>query len=88
MSVLRFDLYDLYQRMREIRERAGIRQADMAGIIGVDRRLYQKWESGQQYPSALHTIALLQILIGMEAENLYNSWWTLGSTVEQLAYIQ
>jgi transcriptional regulator with XRE-family HTH domain len=35
---------------RQVRERAGITQADLAQVLGVDRATVSRWESGERDP--------------------------------------
>jgi transcriptional regulator with XRE-family HTH domain len=47
--------------IRQLRERAGLTQADVANLIGVRRATIGVWEHGQAVPTKAHRRRLAQI---------------------------
>jgi DNA-binding transcriptional regulator YiaG len=47
---------------RRRREQLGVRQADIAAVIGVTRQCVSQWESGIRRPTAAHALAYAKIL--------------------------
>jgi DNA-binding transcriptional regulator YiaG len=41
---------------RKEREALGVRQIDMAGVLGVTRQAVSQWEAGVRRPSAAHAL--------------------------------
>lgn len=53
-------------RLRALRETAGLSQGDVARWVGVDPAQVSRWESGQQKPRPEHAVALLELLDGQD----------------------
>jgi transcriptional regulator with XRE-family HTH domain len=49
-------------RLRELREAAGLSQSDVARHIGVSPAQVSRWEAGLTRPRGRHAIALLELL--------------------------
>lgn len=49
-------------RIRQLRERAGLRQYELAAKMGVKQSSVQKWEVGTSYPTYPHLLALADLL--------------------------
>ena len=60
VSAIRAELAD--GRARMAREDAGVRQADVAAVLGVSRQAVSKWEAGLCSPSAPHALAYGKLL--------------------------
>jgi transcriptional regulator with XRE-family HTH domain len=48
--------------MKARREELGLRQADVAAALGVDRTTVANWETGRAYPDARHLRPLAEVL--------------------------
>jgi DNA-binding transcriptional regulator YiaG len=49
-------------RLRTLREDAGLSQSDVARALGVNPSNVSRWESGESRPRGRHAVALLQVL--------------------------
>lgn len=49
---------ELKRKLKEVRERLGLSQSQMAAKLGVPKRTLQSWENDQRTPSALALEAL------------------------------
>ena len=58
--------------MKELRERRGLTQAQIADQLNVDKSSVSKWESGTADPSTSNLLALAK-LFGVSAEELLKS---------------
>jgi len=52
----------LTDRLRELREEAGLSQSDIARAIGVAPSQVSRWESGVSQPRPAHALTLLELL--------------------------
>lgn len=52
---------ELYERLRELRKKAGYSQEILAEMLGVSRQAVSKWESGQGKPEIDNVIKLTEI---------------------------
>jgi len=48
--------------LAELRKKSGLTQADLAKKLGIAKRTFEYWESGECEPSALDVIALADYL--------------------------
>jgi DNA-binding transcriptional regulator YiaG len=55
---------------RHLRERAGITQTHIAGVLGVDSGTVSRWESGRRHPRAESLRRYLDVLDKLAAESL------------------
>lgn len=67
------DLRKLGNRIREQRERRKLRQADIAGALGVSTQAVSKWERGENAPD-ISLLVELSLLLGVSVD------WILGGT--------
>jgi DNA-binding transcriptional regulator YiaG len=51
-------------RLRDLREAAGLSQSDVARFIGVAPSNVSRWEAGLARPRGRHAVALLELLDG------------------------
>lgn len=51
------------EQIRQLRQKKGLTQAQMADELGVHLRTYQQWEYGRRKPNAA-VVKLLQIIAG------------------------
>ena len=51
-------------RLTDLRESAGLSQADVSRHLGVSQASVSRWESGQMTPLAYRAAALLELLEG------------------------
>ena len=56
--------------MKELRERRGLTQAQVADKLNVDRSAVTKWETGDSTPLRKYRAALCELLLCTEAELL------------------
>ncbi len=70
------DLRQLGNRLREQRDRRGLRQADIAGALGVSTQAVSKWERGENAPD-ISLLVELGRLLGVSVE------WILGGTTAE-----
>lgn len=49
---------DISQKIRVLRKRKGLKQEELAEIVGVTQATVSRWELGQQFPEYPHLIAL------------------------------
>lgn len=49
-------------RLRSLRERRVGRQADLAGLIGVNQFTVSRWENGHAQPSVVNLLKLAELL--------------------------
>jgi len=61
----RHDIEQTLLDMRESREKAGLRQEDIARLLNVNRSMVSKWENGKAYPEVPTLIRLYRILHGI-----------------------
>src|SRR5262245_52187292 len=73
--------YEVGQRLLILRARTRLTQADLAGLIGVNRRSVQNWETGVAYPKEEHLQRLIAIFLehnaftsGGEREEVQALW--------------
>lgn len=59
--------------MKELRERRGLTQAQIADRLNVDKSSVSKWESGDSTPLRKYRPALCELLGCTEAELLANA---------------
>ena len=52
---------ELYERLRELRKKAGYSQETLAEMLGISRQAVSKWESGQGKPEIDNVIKLTEI---------------------------
>ncbi len=57
------------ERLTELRERCGLTQSELAGLLNVSRQTVSKWERGTAAPSGKHLSALSR-LYGVPLEEL------------------
>ncbi len=55
-------LYFDGRKLKALRRGRGYTQADIAGLIGVSLRAYQKWEECESTPSATYFMRLMMVL--------------------------
>lgn len=67
------DLRKLGNRIREQRERRKLRQADIAGALGISTQAVSKWERGENAPD-IALLVELGLLLGVSVD------WILGGT--------
>ena len=60
----------MHQKIKALRERAGITQEAMAASFGIDRSAVAKWETGCAKPSA-DKLPKLAKLLGCTIDELY-----------------
>lgn len=67
------ELFSLAERIKSLRERAGLTQAEMARILGISRSGVNAWEMGLSVPSTQYIVELAKkfevstdYLLGME----------------------
>jgi DNA-binding transcriptional regulator YiaG len=51
-------------RLRQLREDAGLSQSDVARHLGVAASNVSRWEAGESRPRPAHAVALLELLDG------------------------
>lgn len=51
------------QALRELRERLQLTKTEACRLTGVDRRRWQRWESGQEAPPLASVVRLLQLML-------------------------
>ncbi len=49
-------------QIKELREKNGLRQADLAKKLNISRTTVAKWENGQNFPRRKNLVKLIQIL--------------------------
>jgi transcriptional regulator with XRE-family HTH domain len=54
--------------IRAARERRGLGQAALARLLGVDRATIYRWESKQQRPESVETVATVARLLGLDID--------------------
>jgi len=54
---------------RAIRERVGLSQADLAGVLGVTAPALSRWESGERVPSRRLLLGYAELLAHLSALN-------------------
>ena len=59
--------------MKELRERRGLTQAQIADLLNVDKSSVSKWESGDSTPLRKYRRKLCELLGCTEAELLANA---------------
>ena len=72
---------ELYERLRELRKKAGYSQEILAEMLGISRQAVSKWESGQGKPDIDNVIKLTEIyqvsadyiLLGVENKPVISS---------------
>ena len=76
------------KRLREVRERHGMTQKDVAKAIGVSQPLVQVWESGQSAPATVHLRSLAVLygvttdwLLGNDTQDEFRAAWPEGWSV-------
>ena len=62
------------QMRRAIRKSAGVTQAAVAEVCGVDRASVSRWESGARRPSDSHLVAYMGLLEQLAAEIGWSGW--------------
>lgn len=68
------DIREMGQRIKEQRERRGLRQSDIAGALRISAQAISKWERGENAPDISVLIQLCKLL-GVSVE------WLLGDTL-------
>lgn len=68
------DIKDLGQRIKEQREKRGLRQSDIANALLVSAQAVSKWERGENAPD-ITALAELSRLLGVSVD------WLLGATL-------
>ena len=63
----------IWLSMKELRERRGLTQAQIADRLNVDKSSVSKWESGDSTPLRKYRPALCELLGCTEAELLANA---------------
>lgn len=59
----------LAEQLRQHRALRGLNQKDVAALVGVELRTYQRWEAGERMPYNRHLVALAEAL-DVDAETL------------------
>ena len=62
------------QMLHAIRKSAGVTQAAVAEVCGVDRASVSRWESGARRPSDSHLVAYMGLLEQLAAEIGWRGW--------------
>ena len=62
------------QMLRAIRRSAGVSQAAVAEVCGVDRASVSRWESGTRRPSGPRLVAYMGLLEQLAAEIGWSDW--------------
>src|SRR5215510_3780253 len=73
--------YEVGQQLLILRARTRLTQADLAGLMGLNRRSIQNWETGVAYPKEDHLQRLMAIFLehnaltpGLEREEAEGLW--------------
>lgn len=81
----------IYERIRELREQAGISQAQLAKKLDVTRSSVNAWEMGLSTPTTQYIVALTKLfhvsadyILGTEADRSISLW---GYTEEEINLI-
>lgn len=61
----------LGKALRRIRLERGLRQSDVAGLVGVHLETYSRWEAGKFQPKARQLVDLATVLQVKEEELLH-----------------
>jgi len=51
-----------FHLFKQLRQKLGLTQLEIAGLIGVDRSAFTAWEKGSKAPTADHAKALVEVL--------------------------
>lgn len=62
------DIERTLDEMKDLRERIGYSQEQLAELVGVDRSYISKWENGVVRPEYKHLVILWRILHGLRIE--------------------
>jgi transcriptional regulator with XRE-family HTH domain len=62
MTSFIYDLEEKIAAMADIRKRAGKTQQDAADLLGVDKSLISRWETGASWPEKASLIRLTRLL--------------------------
>ena len=63
--------------MKDLRESVGLRQADVAGCVGVGARMYRRWENGDSEIPTGRLIPLARVF-DVTLEDLLEAWAEVG----------
>ncbi len=60
-------VYEIGQRLLELRSQTGLTQTELGQLIGVSKRSILKWEGGAGFPNETHLRHLLEVFVARAA---------------------